>query len=842
MKRKYKVTGMSCAACSARVEKAVGKLNGVTSCNVNLLTNSMEVEGDVSEQSVINAVKNAGYGAELFGKPSAKSKAEPDTELKKLKLRVISSLVFLAVLMYFSMGSMMWGWYLPPALEQNHVAKGLIQLLLTVIIMVINQKYFVSGFKSIVKGAPNMDALVALGAGAAFIYSTYALLAMTFAADHAGEMKYMHELYFESAGMILTLITVGKTLESYSKGKTTNAIRSLMELAPLTATVLRDGAELTLPVEEVCVGDIFIVRAGEKIPVDGEITDGSCSADESALTGESVPVDKKTGDKVFAGTVSSSGYIKCRALKIGEDTALSQIIKLVSDASASKAPIAKVADKVSGIFVPAVTLIAVLTTIIWCFLDKGFGFALARGISVLVISCPCALGLATPVAIMVGSGVGARNGILFKTAVSLEETGRAKHILLDKTGTVTTGKMTVTDIIPAEKCDKTTLLGYANALEKMSEHPLGKAIAEYALGQALPEKEVRDFKIFPGNGLAGAIEGILCVGGNLEFVSKYTSVPKDSIKTAEKLSGEGKTAIYFSAGEKFLGIIALSDTVKPDSAQAVAELRALGLDVVMLTGDNERTAKAVAKNAGIDSVIAEVRPDGKEKTVSQYRKRGKTIMVGDGINDAPALTSADTGIAIGAGTDVAIDSADVVLMHSRLSDVTGAVLLSRKTLKNIHENLFWAFIYNVIGIPIAAGALIPMGIMLNPMIAAGAMSLSSFCVVTNALRLNFFAPEKARRALSGKMKNTHKTNPETQISDKNEGDIEEMKLTMKIEGMMCGHCSGRVKKVLEAIDGVTSAEVSHESGTAVVALEKEIANEVLVSAVTEQGYEVKGVE
>ncbi len=843
MKKKYKVTGMSCAACSARVEKAVGKLNGVTACNVNLLTNSMEVEGDVSELTVINAVKSAGYGAEILGKSvKTEQKDDTDAEFNKIKLRVSVSLVFLAILMYFSMGVMMWGWYLPPALAQNHVALGLVQLILTAVIMVINQKYFISGFKSIIKGAPNMDALVAIGAGAAFIYSTYALFAMTFASEHESAMVYMHEMYFESAGMILTLITVGKMLESYSKGKTTNAIRSLMELAPITATIIRDGSELCIPVDDVAIGDIFVVKAGEKIPVDGEILEGSAALNESALTGESVPLDKKAGDKVFVGTINASGYIKCRALKIGEDTALSQIIKLVSDASASKAPISKIADRVSGIFVPVVSVIAILTTIIWCFLDMGFGFALARGISVLVISCPCALGLATPVAIMVGSGVGARNGILFKTAVSLEETGRAKNILLDKTGTVTTGKMTLTDIIPSDICDEDTLLSYAVSLEKLSEHPLGQAIVEYSKDKAVTVKMVENFQNIAGSGLAGYIENVKCAGGNLDFISKEVNIPQKFTREAEKFSLEGKTALYFQADEKFIGLIAISDTVKPDSAQAVAELRALGMDVVMLTGDNTRTANAVAKRVGIGSVIAEVRPDDKEKIVSQYRQKGKTIMVGDGINDAPALTSADTGIAIGAGTDVAIDSADIVLMHSRLSDVTSAVLLSRKTLKNVHENLFWAFIYNVIGIPIAAGLLIPFGVMLNPMMAAGAMSLSSFCVVTNALRLNLFAPEKAKKQLAKMTKNILKINPEALISEKTkEKEDKNMTLTMKIEGMMCAHCSGRVKKVLEAIDGVASAEVSHESGTAKVILGKEVSPEVLAAAVTEQGYEVKGI-
>ncbi len=834
-KKRFKISGMSCAACSARVEKAVGKTENVTACSVNLLTNSMEVEGDVSTEAIVNAVVMAGYGAiPLESSENQTVKIdESSNELKKMKLRVAVSFAFLVILMYFSMGNMMWGWPLPDALEQDHVAVGLIQLILTAIIMVINQKYFVSGFKSITKLAPNMDALVAIGAGAAFVYSTYALLAMTFTADHTVQMEYMHELYFESAGMILTLITVGKTLEAYSKGKTTSAIRALMELAPLTATVIRDGAKAEIPAEKVQIGDIFIVLPGEKIPVDGEIIEGNTAVDESALTGESVPVDKKTGDKVYAATINSQGFVKCRATKVGDDTALSQIIKLVSDASASKAPIAKTADKVAGVFVPVVTLIATVTTFVWAFIG-GFGYALARGISVLVISCPCALGLATPVAIMVGSGVGAKNGILFKTAASLEETGRAKYVLLDKTGTVTSGKMTVSELLPAENVSETELLTLAASLEAMSEHPIGQAVTARAREKELVTKKVGDFKLMPGNGLSGDIEGALVVGGSLEFVSKLTLVPNIVKDISEKLADEGKTPIYFSKDGKYIGLIAVSDSVKPDSAEAVSELQALGCEVIMLTGDNAHTANAVAKSAGIGSVSAGVKPDGKEKLVSEYRKKGKTVMVGDGINDAPALTSADIGVAIGAGTDVAIDSADVVLMHSRLGDVVNAILLSRKTLKNIRENLFWAFIYNVIGIPIAAGALIPFGVTLDPMIAAGAMSLSSVCVVSNALRLNLFNIEKVKTRL--------KTDPEIQIveniTESESKKMETKKVTMKIEGMMCTHCSGRVKKTLEAIDGVISADVSHEAGTAVVELAPNVDIAVLSAAVEAEGYKV----
>ncbi len=846
-KKQFKVTGMSCAACSSRVEKAVSKLEGVETCAVNLLTGSMVVIGNVTEDIIVAAVQTAGYGAEVDNvthKTQVSSKLSENNDFKRLKLRVFSSLIFLFALMYFSMGAMMWGWYLPPALEENHVALGLIQLILTAIIMVINQKYFVSGFKSILNRAPNMDALVSLGAGAAFVYSIYALFAMTFASDHETAMSYMHELYFESAGMILTLITVGKTLEAYSKGKTTDAIKALMELAPMTANVIRYGIEQNVPVEQVALGEIFVVRPGEKIPLDGEVLEGESAVDESALTGESVPVDKAAGDRVFAATVNASGFVKCRVTKVGEDTALAQIIKLVSDASASKAPIAKVADKVSGVFVPIVTAIAVITTLVWSFGDNGFGFALARGISVLVISCPCALGLATPVAIMVGSGVGAKNGILFKTAVSLEETGRAKNIILDKTGTVTTGKMTVTDVIPDGNISETELLTVAHSLETMSEHPLGRAVAECASEKNIAPQAVESFKVFAGNGLSAVQKGESLLGGNLEFVKRSVKIPKSAVASAEKLALDGKTPLYFAKGERFLGIIAVSDTVKPDSAEAVSQLQKLGLEVVMLTGDNQTTAKAVAKHANIDRVIADVKPDGKEKIVSEYKARGKTVMVGDGINDAPALTSADTGIAIGAGTDVAIESADVVLMHSRLGDVVSAILLSRKTLKNIHENLFWAFIYNVIGIPVAAGILIPInGLTLNPMLAAAAMSLSSFCVVTNALRLNFFSPEKLKKALVQK-KNTKNMLPEADISVSEEQDSEDknMKISMKIEGMMCPHCSGRVKKTLEAIDCVVTADVSHETGTADITLSSEVDKEILKKAVEDQGYTVVSVE
>ncbi len=842
-KRKYSVSGMSCAACSARVEKAVSKLDGVDVCSVNLLTNSMEIVGSIDDSAVIAAVKAAGYGAYPEDGKSSTRKNYDDgvpSEIKPMIARVVASLFFLCILMYFSMGAMMWGWYLPAALAKNHVAIGLIQLILTAIIMVINQKYFISGFKSIKNLAPNMDALVSLGAGAAFIYSAYALFGMTFAEDHESAMHFMHELYFESAGMILTLITVGKTLEAYSKGKTTSAIRSLMELAPETANVIRDGKEIEISLENAVVGDVFIVRPGEKIPLDGEVIDGSSAVDESALTGESVPVDKEKGSKVYAATINASGFIKCRATKTGGDTALSQIIKLVSEASASKAPIAKVADKVSGIFVPVVTLIAFITTAVWLILGQGFGFALARGISVLVISCPCALGLATPVAIMVGSGVGARMGILFKTAVSLEETGRAKNVLLDKTGTVTTGKMSVTDVFTAPETDCTRLVELAYALEVMSEHPIGRAVVKYAEEKNTAKLNVKNFEISAGNGLSGEIDSKIIYGGSRKYISSFAEISGEFLKLSADAAKEGKTTIYFAEDGKLLGMIAVSDTIKPDSAEAIADIRALGCDVTLLTGDNEQTAKAIACKAGIKNVVADVRPEGKEKIVLQYKSTGKTIMVGDGINDAPALTSADTGIAIGAGTDVAIDSADVVLMHSRLGAVANAILLSRKTLKNIYENLFWAFIYNVIGIPIAAGVLIPLGIALNPMIAAGAMSLSSFCVVTNALRLNFFDANKLRARLKKREKINEETNPKSIISENNkENEDKTMKITLNIKGMMCPHCSGRVQKALEALDGVVSAEVSHESGTAVVTLSKEIDVAVLRDAVTAQGYEVR---
>ncbi len=837
-KRRFKVSGMSCAACSARVEKAVRRLNGVSGCSVNLLTGTMEVCGTVTDENIINAIVSAGYGAELDSKVNKQEKKDAvNTEFKTLKLRVGISLAVLAVLMYFSMGNVMWGWPLPEALEHNHTALGLIQLILTAVIMVINQKYFVSGFKSIVRLAPNMDALVAVGAGAAFVYSTYALLAMTVAVDHNSVMEYYHELYFESAGMILTLITVGKTLEAYSKGKTTNAIRALMELAPLTATVVRDNNEMTIPVDEVRVGDIFVVRAGEKIPVDGEVLEGNAALDESALTGESVPVDKNVGDRVYAGTISTFGYVVCRATKVGDETALSQIIKLVNDASASKAPIAKVADRVSGIFVPAVTLIALITTVVWLFMGNGFGYALARGISVLVISCPCALGLATPVAIMVGSGVGAKNGILFKTAVSLEETGRAKYVLVDKTGTVTMGKMSVADVVPTEGRSENTLLEYAFALEYRSEHPLGRAIAEYCKEKNTLLKDIENFKTLVGNGLSGEVEGKMVIGGSYEFVSKSVTLPDDVKADLTRLADEGKTPICFAVGGKYLGLVALSDSVRKDGKEAVEQLQALGCEVVMLTGDNERTARAVASSAGIQNAVAGVKPNEKEQVVREYRKKGKTVMVGDGINDAPALTAADMGIAIGAGTDVAIDSADVVLMHSRLGDVVSAVLLSRRTLTNIHENLFWAFIYNVIGIPIAAGVLAPLGITLNPMIAAGAMSLSSFCVVSNALRLNFFRPDKAKSSI--------RTNPKTKniefIPESENNKMENKKITIYIDGMMCAHCSARVKKTLDASADVISADVSHESGKAVVEVTPNADIAALSAAIEAEGYSVKSI-
>ena len=811
--KQYNVTGMSCASCVARVEKAVNKVDGVTSCSVNLLTNSMSVDGDVKSSDVISAVEKAGYGASLKGNSSKENKSndEPlkDTETPKLKKRLFSSLIFLILLMYISMGHMMWGFPLPSILANNHIAMGLIQLLLTGIIMVINQKFFISGFKALIHRSPNMDTLVALGAGASFIYSVYALFAMTNAQvnnDMSLVMKYMDEFYFESAGMILTLITLGKMLESYSKGKTTNAIKGLMNLAPKKATILVDNTEKVVPIEEVKIGDIFVVKPGENIPVDGVVIEGESAVNESALTGESIPVDKTVGDNVSGATVNQSGFIKCKATKVGEDTTLSQIIKMVSDASATKAPIAKVADKVSGVFVPIVISIAVVTIIVWLLCGAAFGNALVRGISVLVISCPCALGLATPVAIMVGNGVGAKNGILFKNATSLETTGKVSYVLLDKTGTITNGTPVVIDIIPSENYTENDLLSYASSLESKSEHPLAKAVVQKAIDSNIKTLDTTDFKSLTGNGVSATIKGKKIVGGSVT---------------------KGKTPLLFVMDNRLLGIIAVADVVKSDSPKAIKELQNMGIKVVMVTGDNEKTAQAIAKESGVDEVIAGVLPDGKEKVVTQYKEKGMVAMVGDGINDAPALTRADIGIAIGAGTDVAIDSADIVLMKSKLTDVSGAIRLSRGTLRNIHENLFWAFIYNVIGIPLAAGVWIPIfGWTLSPMFGAAAMSLSSFCVVTNALRLNFLNIRSSKR--DRKIKNK---------SNKKEKNT--MTTTLKINGMMCPHCEATVKTALESIDGVTSAEVSHESGTAVVTLSKEVNEDVLKKAVVDKGYTVE---
>lgn len=823
----YNVTGMSCAACSARVEKAVSKVDGVTSCSVNLLMNSMGVEGTASPESIIAAVEAAGYGASLKNAPPAAKAAQKeeinDKETPKMKKRLAASVVFLAVLMYFSMGHMV-GLPLPSYFVDDHAAVGLVELLLTVAIMVINQRFFISGFKGLINRAPNMDTLVALGSTAAFAYSVYALFgaikAQT-AGDMQSAMSYMHEYYFESAAMILTLITVGKMLESRSKGKTTDALKGLMELAPKTANIIKDGKEQSVPVERVQKGDIFVVRPGESIPVDGTVIEGTSAVDESALTGESLPVDKQEGSFVSAGTVNRSGFIRCEASRVGEDTTLSQIIKMVADAAATKAPIAKIADKVSAVFVPSVITIAVVTIIGWLIAGRDFGFALARGISVLVISCPCALGLATPVAITVGSGVGARNGILFKTAVSLEEAGKAKTVVLDKTGTVTSGKPVVTDILPAESTSGKKLLEYAYSLETKSEHPLAGAVNLKAEESGSTAREVTDFEALPGNGLVAKLDGKELVGGNLGFISERAQVSAQQREAAESLAEQGKTPLFFAYDGKLLGTVAVADTIKEDGAAAIAELHKMGLEVIMLTGDNQRTADAVGKAAGVDRVIAGVMPDGKEKVVRELSEQGKTIMVGDGINDAPALTRADTGIAIGAGTDIAIDAADIVLVKSRLSDVPAAIKLSRATLRNIKENLFWAFIYNVIGIPVAAGVFINLfGWQLNPMFAAAAMSLSSFCVVTNALRLNFFKtgakPEK-------KTKEEKKT----------------MEKTLKIEGMMCGHCEATVKKALEELPQVTSAEVSHESGTAKVTLNADISDDALKAVVEAKGYKVK---
>lgn len=832
--KQYNVTGMSCASCVARVEKAVNKVEGVTSCSVNLLTNSMSVDGDVKSIDVISAVEKAGYGASLKGNSSKENKTndEPlkDTETPKLKKRLFSSLIFLLLLMYISMGHMMWGFPLPSILANNHIAMGFIQLLLTGIIMVINQKFFISGFKALIHRSPNMDTLVALGAGASFIYSVYALFAMTNAQvnnDMSLVMKYMDEFYFESAGMILTLITLGKMLESYSKGKTTNAIKGLMNLAPKKATILVDNVEKVVPIEEVKIGDIFVVKPGENIPVDGVVIEGESAVNESALTGESIPVDKTVGDNVSGATVNQSGFIKCKATKVGEDTTLSQIIKMVSDASATKAPIAKVADKVSGIFVPIVISIAVVTIIVWLLCGAAFGNALVRGISVLVISCPCALGLATPVAIMVGNGVGAKNGILFKNATSLETTGKVSYVLLDKTGTITNGTPVVTDIIPSENYTKNDLLSYASSLESKSEHPLAKAVVQKAIDSNIKTLDTTDFKSLTGNGVSAKINGKTIVGGSVKHISSIANIDENIIKQADDLATKGKTPLLFVMDNRLLGIIAVADVVKSDSPKAIKELQNMGIKVVMVTGDNEKTAQAIAKESGVDEVIAGVLPDGKEKVVTKYKEKGMVAMVGDGINDAPALTRADIGIAIGAGTDVAIDSADIVLMKSKLTDVSGAIRLSRGTLRNIHENLFWAFIYNVIGIPLAAGVWIPIfGWILSPMFGAAAMSLSSFCVVTNALRLNFLNIRSSKR--DRKIKN--KTNKK----EKNT-----MTTTLKINGMMCPHCEATVKTALENIDGVTSAEVSHESGTAVVTLSKEVSEDVLKKAVVDKGYTVE---
>ena len=839
--KQYNVTGMSCAACSARVEKAVGKVPGVTSCSVSLLTNSMGVEGTASPEAVIKAVQDAGYGASEKGasKQSASmaenEKALEDHATPALKRRLIWSVGFLIVLMYFSMGHMMWGWPLPRFYNDNHVAMGLTQLLLTVIIMVINQKFFISGFKSLWHRAPNMDTLVALGATAAFVYSTYALFAMTGAqvrGDMDAVMDYMMDFYFESAAMILTLITVGKMLEARSKGKTTDALKSLMKLAPKTATVVRDGQEVTVPVEQVQRDDVFVVRPGESIPVDGVVLEGTSAVNESALTGESVPADKTPGDAVSAATVNQSGFLRCRATRVGEDTTLSQIIQMVSDAAATKAPIAKIADKVSGVFVPAVIGIALVTTIVWLLIGKPVGYALARGISVLVISCPCALGLATPVAIMVGSGLGAKNGILFKTAASLEETGRIEIVALDKTGTITSGEPKVTDILPAEGVSADELLRLANTLERKSEHPLAKAILEYAKEQNVSAEEVADFQALPGNGLTARLDGKALCGGNDTFIGTTAPVSAEMKAQAAALAEAGKTPLWFSYDGRLLGVVAVADVIKEDSPQAVRELQNMGIRVVMITGDNERTAKAIGAQAGVDQVIAGVLPDGKEREIRKLKTEGKVAMVGDGINDAPALTRADIGVAIGAGTDVAIDAADVVLMKSRLSDVPAAIRLSRATLRNIHENLFWAFFYNTIGIPLAAGVFIPLGLTLNPMFGAAAMSLSSFCVVSNALRLNLFKLRDARH--------DHKHVKHSKKHEEKEKN--EMEKTLKITGMMCGHCEARVKKALEAVEGVAEAKVSHESGTAVVTLNVPVEDAVLKKAVEDQDYKVTAID
>ena len=834
----YTVTGMSCAACSARVEKAVSAVPGVTSCSVSLLTNSMGVEGTASAEAVVSAVQAAGYGASLKGAScaptaAAQEDALADRETPALKRRLIASLGFLIALMYVSMGHMMWGWPLPACLADNHVAMGLLQMLLTIAVMVINQKFFINGFRSLLHGAPNMDTLVALGAAASFGYSTYALFAMTGAqvrSDAAAVMQYMHEFYFESAAMILALITVGKMLEARSKGKTTDALRSLMKLAPQTATLVRGGQELSVPIAQVRRGDVFVVRPGESIPVDGVVLEGESAVNESALTGESIPVDKAVGDSVSAATTNQSGFLRCEATRVGEDTTLSQIIKMVSDAAATKAPIAKVADRVSGVFVPTVIALAILTTAVWLLCGQSIGFALARGISVLVISCPCALGLATPVAIMVGNGLGAKNGILFKTAVSLEETGKTEIVALDKTGTITQGEPRVTDVLPAEGMTQGALLSLAAALEQRSEHPLARAVMMRAEEDGLTAAPVGDFRVLPGNGLTATLSGETLLGGSLSFVSSQVDVPRSIRQKAEALAEEGKTPLLFAQAGRLAGVIAVADVIKADSPAAIAALRNMGIRVVMLTGDNEKTARAIGRLAGVDEVIAGVLPEGKESVIRRLQAQGRVAMVGDGINDAPALTRADIGIAIGAGTDVAIDAADVVLMKSRLSDVPAAIRLSRATLRNIHENLFWAFFYNVIGIPLAAGVWIPLfGWTLNPMFGAAAMSLSSFCVVSNALRLNLF---KLHDAGKDKKINRHSKHKEETTMVK----------TMKIEGMMCGHCEAAVKKALEAIDGVASAEVSHTAGTAVVTLSKPVENAALRKAVEDKDYTVTDIE
>ena len=855
----YNVTGMSCAACSARVEKAVKKVPGVTSCSVSLLTNSMGVEGTASPAAILSAVQEAGYGASPKNASASKTSdasadldALADRETPKLKRRLIASLGFLLVLMYFSMGHMMWGWPLPHWFDGNHVAMGLVQLLLAGIVMVINQKFFINGFKGLIHGAPNMDTLVALGSMASFVWSTYALFAMTRAQVDGNDelvMHYMMEFYFESAAMILTLITVGKMLEARSKGKTTDALKSLMRLAPKTATLVRDGAEVTVAIADVQKGDVFVVRPGENIPVDGVVLEGTSAVNESALTGESIPVDKAVGDKVSAATTNQSGFLRCEATRVGEDTTLAQIIKMVSDAAATKAPIAKIADTVSGFFVPAVISIAVVTTIVWLLLGHELGYALARGISVLVISCPCALGLATPVAIMVGNGLGAKNGILFKTAASLEAAGRTQIVALDKTGTITEGAPRVTDLLPAEGVTETELLTLAAALESRSEHPLAKAVLADAEAKAITPPEVTDFAALPGNGLAAKLDGMDIYAGNAAFIQTKLTLPAALAQQAEKLASEGKTPLFFGGAGRLLGVIAVADTIKADSPEAIRQLQNMGIRVVMLTGDNQRTADAIGRQAGVDEVIAGVLPDGKEAVIRQLQASGKVAMVGDGINDAPALTRADTGIAIGAGTDVAIDAADVVLMNSKLSDVPAAIRLSRATLRNIHENLFWAFIYNIIGIPLAAGLFIPFGLTLNPMFGAAAMSLSSFCVVSNALRLNLFDLHSTRHdhktaspaaaPVQSAAENNKKSDaeaPEVKTEDN------PMKKTLKVEGMMCGHCEARVKKALEALPEVDEAVVSHEAGTAIVTLNAEVSDDVLKNAVEAQDYKVTGIQ